>query len=70
MLTPSFLHEKIYLDMNELNLQSLEKALALKIQEIDSLKAQNGRLIEKLQEEIEKSSEVTIQKEIIHIRFC
>ena len=62
MLTPSFLHEKIYLDMNELNLQSLEKALALKIQEIDSLKAQNGRLIEKLQEEIINYLEVDGKK--------
>lgn len=44
----------------------LEKTLSLKIQEIESLKAQNGRLIQKLQEEIDKSATAVIQKEIIH----
>ncbi len=52
--------------MSDKKLLDLEKTLSLKIQEIDSLKAQNGRLIEKLQEEIDKSSSATIQKEIIH----
>ena len=75
MLTPRFRYEKIYLArkclwigllMTESNLKDLEKTLSLKIQEIESLKAQNGRLIEKLQEEIEKSSGAQIQKEIIH----
>jgi hypothetical protein len=52
--------------MTESNIKDLEKTLSLKVQEIESLKAQNGRLIEKLQEEIDKSSSNQIQKEIIH----
>ena len=75
MLTPRNPYEKIYLAgkclwigllMNDIKKNDLEKTLSLKIQEIESLKAQNGRLIERLQEEIDKSSTNLIQKEIIH----
>src|ERR1035437_5521661 len=75
MLTVRITYEKIYLVekclrigllMSDFKKQELEKTLSLKIQEVDSLKAQNGRLIEKLQEEIDKSSSASIQKEIFH----
>jgi len=52
--------------MSDLRTQDFDKTLSLKLQEIESLKAQNGRLIERLQEEIDKSASATIQKEIIH----
>ena len=52
--------------MSDSKIKDLEKTVSLKVQEIDSLKAQNGRLIERLQEEIDKSSSSLIQKEIIH----
>jgi hypothetical protein len=75
MLTLSGRYEKIYLTidlsmegliMSDVKTKELEKNLSLKMQEIESLKSQNGRLIERLQEEIDKSSTSTIQKEIIH----
>jgi len=52
--------------MSDTKIKEIEKTLSLKMQEIESLKSQNGRLIERLQEEIDRSSTATIQKEIIH----
>jgi len=52
--------------MSDLKIKDFEKSISLKIQEIESLKAQNGRLIERLQEEIDRAASAAIQKEIIH----
>ena len=52
--------------MSDLKNKEFDKTISLKIQEIESLKAQNGRLIERLQEEIDRSASAAIQKEIIH----
>ena len=52
--------------MSEFKKQETEKTLLLKIQEVESLKAQNGRLIERLQEEIDKTATASIEKEIFN----
>ena len=56
--------------MKDLTKYDLEKALALKIKENTHLKAQNARLIEHLQDQVDASSTHAVQNESIHNKIA
>jgi hypothetical protein len=56
--------------MKDLTKHDLEKALALKIKENTHLKAQNARLIEHLQDQVDVSSTHAVQNESIHNKIA